>query len=212
MAYMEEEQNIPLRDVLAIIQRRMKRSTYFGVPAQKFPLDCWIYQEIIFETKPDVIVEVGNLHGGGTLYLAHLCDLMGAGRLVAVDISHAVIPDIVRDHRRITFIEGDACRCFGQVRTLIAENETVLVIEDSSHTYQNTLNVLRTYSPLIQPGQYFIVEDGIIGHGLPAKRGELGPYGAIETFVAENPDFEIDRGRESFLLTWNPKGYLKRTN
>lgn len=210
MLKMENNQDLPLSHILTIMQHRMKRSTYFGVPAQKFPLDCWVYQEIIFEIKSDVIVEVGNFYGGSTLYLAHLCDLMGAGRIIGVDVSHIAVPNVVKNHPRITLIEGDACGCFAQVRELILENETVLVIEDSSHTYQNTLNVLRMYSSLIQPGDYFIVEDGIIGHGLPTRRGELGPYGAVERFVAENPDFEIDRGRESFLLTWNPKGYLRR--
>ncbi|WP_205127274.1 MULTISPECIES: CmcI family methyltransferase [unclassified Okeania] len=69
--------------------------------------------------------------------------------------------------------------------------------------------MLRTYSTLIKTGDYFIVEDGICHHGLPVGP-KSGPYEAIEAFVNENSDFEIDRGRESFLITWNPKGYLRR--
>jgi len=68
---------------------------------------------------------------------------------------------------------------------------------------------LRSYSVLIKPGDYLIVEDSICHHGLSVGP-EPGPYEAIETFVNENSDFEIDRSRESFLITWNPKGYLRR--
>jgi cephalosporin hydroxylase len=188
----------------------MNQTSYFGVRALKSPMDHWIYQEIIFETRPDVIVEIGNANGGGTLCLAHLCDLLGKGRVIGLDLSHAAVPPQVRQHPRITFIEGDACRSFGRVERMIAKDERVLVIEDSSHTYENTLNVLRTYSVLVKPGNYFIVEDGICHHGLSVGP-EPGPYEAIETFVRENPDFAIDRNRESFLITWNPKGYLRRT-
>jgi cephalosporin hydroxylase len=208
--YMEDNLQMPLEQVLAVIQERiMSRTTYFGVRALKSPLDHWVYQEIIFETKPDVIIEIGNANGGGTLSLAHLCDLLGKGRVIGVDISHANIAAVARAHPRITFIEGDACTSFAQVQRLVSPQERVLIIEDSSHTYENTLQVLRLYSPLVKPGDYFIVEDSICHHGL-AVGPEPGPYEAVETFVRENGDFEIDRIRESFLITWNPKGYLRR--
>ena len=189
----------------------MSQSSYFGVRALKSPIDHWVYQEIIFETKPDVILEIGNHNGGGTLCLAHLCDLLGKGRVIGLDVSHEAIAERVRRHPRITFIEGDACRSFGVVKQMIAKGERVLVIEDSSHTYENTLNVLRSFSELIQPGDYLIVEDGICHHGLDVGP-RPGPYEAIETFVRENADFAIDRKRESFLITWNPKGYLKKAS
>lgn len=167
------------------------------------------YQEIICETSPDFIVEIGNYLGGSTLALAHLCDCLGRGRVIGCDLSHRYISARVRDHPRVTLVEGDACRSFHRVVKLIGGDAKVLVIEDSSHTYENTLAVLRTYSPLVKPGQYFIVEDGICHHGLPIGP-KPGPYEAIETFLAENVHFEADRGRESFLITWNPKGYLRR--
>jgi len=106
-------------------------------------------------------------------------------------------------------IEGDACRNLEKVEQLISKEESVLIIDDSSHTHDNTLNVLRLYSKLIKPGDYFIVEDSICYHGLELGP-KPGPYEAIETFTKENADFEIDRSREHFLITWNPKGYLKR--
>lgn len=209
--YMEENLDMPLGRILPIIQDGiMERTTYFGVKTLKSPIDAWIYQEIVFETKPDVIVEIGNAHGGGALLLAHLCDMIGKGRIIGLDLSHKTVPESVKAHPRITFIEGDACQNFENVEHLISDDERVLVIEDSAHTFDNTLNVLRLYSRLIKLGDYFIVEDGICHHGLDIGP-EPGPYEAIEAFIKENVDFEVDRSRERFLITWNPKGYLRRT-
>jgi cephalosporin hydroxylase len=98
---------------------------------------------------------------------------------------------------------------FEEVKKLTADARNVLIIEDSSHEYENTLNVLNTYAPLIPLGGYFIVEDGICYHGLDIGP-KPGPYEAIETFVSKNKNFEIDIAKESFILTWNPKGFLKR--
>jgi cephalosporin hydroxylase len=207
---LEEALDQPLREILPLMQQRMlHRSTYFGVPAVKNPNDFWVYQEILHAQRPDFIVEIGNYYGGSTLALAHLCDLLGHGRVIGLDISHAHLPAVVRAHPRITLLEGDACALFNQVRQMIAPAENVLVIEDSSHTYENTLNVLRTYHPLIPRGGYFIIEDGICHHGLD-EGPKPGPYEAIDTFIAETPSFVIDREQEDFLITWNPKGFLKR--
>ncbi len=208
--YMEESLDTSIEKLLEIIQDRiMKKSTYFGVQTNKNPTDFWVYQEIIFAMKPDVIVEIGNKYGGATLALAHLCDLMNHGKVIGVDITHNKIHESVFNHPRITLFEGDACLLFDQVQGLISKDDVVLVIEDSSHTYENTLNVLNTYSPLIKKDGYFIVEDGICHHGL-AVGPKPGPYEAVEQFVRENQAFEIDRTKEDFLITWNPKGFLRR--
>jgi cephalosporin hydroxylase len=211
MTEMETSLHLPLKNVLAHMQQRIiTRSTYFGITTFKSPIDFWIYQELLFERRPDFIVEIGNFHGGSALALAHLCDALGHGRIIGLDLSHDAVPEIVRQHPRIRLLGGDACASFGQVAELVAGSASVMVIEDSAHTYDNTLAVLRTYAPLVTPGNYFIVEDGIIHHGLDGGPSP-GPYEAIETFVQENGAFEIDRGRESFLITWNPKGYLRRS-
>jgi cephalosporin hydroxylase len=210
MAYLEESLGLALRQLLPIIQDRiMNVSTYFGVKTLKSPTDFWVYQEIIYETRPDVIIEIGNYCGGSALALAHLCDCLGHGRAIGVDLSHANVPETVRKHARITLIEGEAVLSFDRVARLIEPEDKVLVIEDSSHTYENTLQVLNTYSPLVKPGGYFIVEDGICHHGLDGGPFP-GPFEAVETFVSHRADFVVDRSRESFLLTWNPKGYLRR--
>jgi cephalosporin hydroxylase len=209
--YLESSDRMPLCDVLEIMQERITdgRTTYFGVPTQKNPLDFWVYQELLTARPPDVIVEIGNKFGGSALALAHLCDLVGKGRIIAIDIDHALLHAAAKAHPRIQFMEGDACALADQVKDRIPTGADVLVIEDSSHTYRNTLDVLRAYSPLTLPGGYFIVEDSICHHGLDLGP-DPGPFEAVEDFVAENQNFEIDRSMESFLITWNPKGFLRR--
>lgn len=207
---METQLNLPLKAVLAHVQARiMSRSTYFGIQTFKSPTDFWVYQELLCEQKPDFIVEIGNWSGGSALALAHLCDALGHGQIIAIDINHKQIDPLARAHPRITWIESDATACYAAVRAQIPATAKVLVIEDSAHTYDNTLSVLRTYSALIKPGEYLVVEDSICWHGLDVGPNP-GPYEAIETFLAENNQFESDRDRESFLITWNPKGYLRR--
>ncbi len=210
MKYMEDHLDMPLAEVLEHVQQRiMEQTSYFGIKTLKSPMDCWVYQEIITSMRPDVIIEIGNYCGGSTLALAHMCDALGSGRVIGLDISHATVDPQARNHHRITFIEGAACDSFDKVKELVGADERVLVIEDSAHTFDNTLAVLRMYSAFVKPGDYFIVEDSICHHGLDVGP-QPGPYEAIEAFVAENGEFTIDRDMESFLITWNPKGYLKR--
>jgi cephalosporin hydroxylase len=210
MPFMEESLEWPLSRVLPIIQDRiMQGSKYHGIPTLKSPLDFWIYQEILWDTKPEVVIEIGNYRGGSILALAHLCDALGTGRIVGVDITHDAIDPRVRAHPRVTLLTGDACENLAAVERALGGASDVMVIEDSAHTYENTLNVLERYSPLVGTGKYFIVEDGICHHGLDVGP-QPGPYEAIETFVGQNPNFVIDRTREAYGVTWNPKGYLKK--
>ena len=206
--HLEDSAALPVSQLLPRMQQSiMTQTTYFGVRAYKNPLDAWIYQELVVAHRPDVIVEIGNKFGGGTLYLAHLCDLLGHGRVVGVDVRHHDVADVVRQHPRVSLLEGDAVARFDDVRALCEGSERVMVIEDSSHTYDNTLAVLRTYSALLRTGDQFIVEDTICHHGLDVGP-KPGPYEAVCTFVQENPRFVVDRSRERFLVTWNPMGFL----
>lgn len=210
MTYLEDNPARPLSEILRLMQDRiMTKTKYFGITTWKNPIDYWVYQEIIFEHKPDVIIEIGNAFGGSALALAHICDNIGNGKIIGIDIDQKSLSKLSVNHNRITFLEGDACKMFDKVKELIKPTDKVLIIEDSSHTYENTLNVLRTYGNLIKSGDYFIVEDSICYHGLEVGPNP-GPYEAITDFLKENSDFICDREKESFFITWNPKGFLKR--
>jgi cephalosporin hydroxylase len=188
-----------LPGVLEQMQGRiMELTTYCGIPTLKNPLDAWVYEEILWTTRPEVIVEVGSYQGGHLLKLAHFCDVMDHGQVIGVDID-PTWQGAVLAHPRITNLMGDAIEQYPNVAELVA-GRTALVIEDSSHTYENTLAVLRVYSTLVQPGHYFICEDGVVPE---AAR-------AISDFLTENDGFEPDRDRELFGITWNPSGFLRR--
>ena len=208
---MEDNLDMTIGELLPIMQNQIVRgkTTYFGIHTLKNPLDFWVYQEIIFEKKPDVLLEIGNYHGGSALALAHILDQMDHGRIIAVDRDQARVDPLARNHPRITWIESDAIAANDEVRALIAADENVMAMEDSYHSFDNTLKVLETFQDLVSPGQYFIVEDSIGHHGLDFGP-KPGAYEAIEAFVAENADFQIDRIKESFLITWSPKGFLLR--
>lgn len=208
--YLEENLDLPLKEILPIIQKRiMTKTSYFGVKTLKNPLDHWVYQEIIFEQRPEFIIEIGNNRGGSTLALAHFLDACDKGTIIAIDIDQSKIPEIVRNHPRIIFIEAPALEAIEQVDKIIGNTRNTLVIEDSSHTYQHTLDVLRQYQKFVPQHGYFIVEDSICHHGLDVGPNP-GPFEAVVEFVSEKENFYIDREKESFFITWNPKGFLRK--
>ena len=210
MPFMEECLDWPLSKVLPMVQQRiMEGSTYHGIPTLKSPLDFWIYQEILWETRPEFIVEIGNYHGGSALALAHSCDALGKGQVIGIDTMHDNVHPRVKAHPRIRLLTGDAVEMLSAVEGILKGSRDVMVIEDSAHTYDNTLSVLETYSPIVGVEKYFIVEDSICHHGLEVGPSP-GPYEAIETFVRTNDKFVVDRTKEGYCVTWNPKGYLKK--
>lgn len=186
------------------------RDTYWmGVPTLKCPLDLWIYQEILFELKPDLILETGTCHGGSALYLACLCDLLNHGRIVTVDIAPK---ENLPSHKRIRYVKASsiAPETVSLIADEVAGNSTVLAILDSNHTKQHVLEELKIYQKWVTPGSYMIVEDSNInGHPVVPEYGP-GPMEAIEEFLTGTDEFAIDPKREKFYLTYNPRGYLRK--
>jgi cephalosporin hydroxylase len=184
-------------------------TTWLGVPLRKCPLDLWVYQEILEEVRPTVIVECGTAFGGSALYLASICDLLGHGEVITVDVEVDAYPNRPA-HDRITYIEGSstAPETVSRVRELIAGREPVMVILDSDHSKQHVLEELRLYEPLVSRGSYLIVEDtNVNGHPVLTNFGP-GPIEAIAEFTQENSALIRDSTREKYLLTFNPNGYL----
>jgi cephalosporin hydroxylase len=180
-----------------------------GIATLRCPLDLWLYQEIIHETRPDLIVEAGTASGGGALYLASLCEMTAHGQVVSIDIRHA--PTLPK-HPRLSYLTGSsvAAEVVASVAARAKAAKQVLVILDSDHTMPHVLAELRAYAPLVRIGGYLIVEDTIVnGHPLRGDFGP-GPMEAVEQFLEENPGWIIDRSKEKFLLSFNRNGYLKR--
>lgn len=182
---------------------------WFGIPTQKCPLDLWIYQEIIYEVKPDVIIECGTANGGSALFLASMCDLVNDGVIITIDIEDR---EGKPQHKKIKYLLGSSTseEIVKQVEKLISDKDKVMVILDSDHHKEHVLNELRIYSKFVTKGSYIIVEDtNINGHPVRPDFGP-GPMEAVEEFLKENNNFVIDKSREKFYLTFNPRGYLKR--
>lgn len=183
-----------------------------GYPALKCPMDMWMYQEIMYLTLPEVIVECGTMFGGSALFLANVYDMMGNGEVITIDIQKrtAIFPDMPK-HPRISYILGDSTD--PEVVAAITEHvagRSVMVILDSDHRQEHVAKELEAYAPLVKPGHYLIVEDTNL-NGHPVAQGwGAGPMEAVRDFLARHPEFECDRSRERFWLTFNPGGYLKR--
>jgi cephalosporin hydroxylase len=187
------------------------QTRWLGVQLWKCPLDLWVYQEILFDRRPDVVIETGTAAGGSALFLASLFDLLGQGRVISIDIAEQPARP---EHPRITYLNRSSTdpETLEQIRGEIGPEERVMVVLDSDHRKEHVLEELRAYSELVTPGQYLIVEDTNL-HGSPVLPEHApGPMEAVGAFLAENSAFQSDRTQEKFLLTFNPRGYLLRAS
>lgn len=185
---------------------------YQGVPIVKCPFDLWIYQQIIYDTQPDVIVETGTFGGGSALWLADQCQQLchrPLWQIVSVDLEQR--PELP-EHDRIHYIAGKSSTSKEAVQAvcdLIKPLDRVMVILDSDHSASHVYDELMLYSPLVTPGCYLIVEDTNY-HAYPGQRRNYGPAQAIKDWQPTNRGFEIDRSVEIFGFSQNPGGFLKR--
>jgi cephalosporin hydroxylase len=97
-----------------------------------------------------------------------------------------------------------------ELEELVAGRERVLVILDSDHSCEHVLDELRIYSRFVTPGSYLIVEDtNVNGHPAFPEHGP-GPLEAVEAFLAETDELEVNATREKFFMTFNPRGFLRK--
>ena len=184
------------------------KATWLGAQALKNPLDLWVYQEILHETRPELIVETGTYRGGSALFLASMCDLLGVGEIVSIDIEP--VREDYPEHPRVTYLGGRSStdpEVVSEIRARAA-GRPILVVLDSDHSQAHVEAELAAYAPVVPVGCYLIVEDSNIGQ----IRKDLmpGPLQAAEAFLAHTDEFVVDREREKFLITFNPSGYLRR--
>jgi cephalosporin hydroxylase len=187
---------------------------WLGVKTLQNPNDAWITQEILFEVKPDFLVETGTLFGGSAAMWAMILEQINpAARVITIDIEDRVTEakklDIFR--RKVDFLVGSSTD-----PEIVAEVERrtkgkkIVVLLDSAHNKDHVLNELKAYSPLVAVGSYLIVQDTIANGNPVWPNFGPGPHEAVEEFLASNDRFEPDRTRERLLLTLCRDGYLKR--
>jgi cephalosporin hydroxylase len=182
---------------------------WMGVKTLKCPFDMWMYHEILYKLRPDVIIECGTANGGSALFFASMFDLLGKGRIISIDVEER--PNRPQ-HDRIQYILGSSTdtSIVEMVRGQIKPDDKVMVVLDSNHRMDHVLAELRTYYSFVSPGYHMVVEDSNLnGHPVNPDFGP-GPMEALETFLKENAHFYIDTDCEKFLMSFNPKGFLKK--
>lgn len=199
--------------------------TWLGRPVIQYPQDMIALQEIIWEVKPDLIIETGIAHGGSLIFSASMLELLGNnGQVLGIDID-------IREHnrleiekhamaKRITMIEGSSTDegIVKQVFNFAEGKERIMVVLDSNHTHEHVLNELNAYSSLVSSGSYLIVFDTIIEDvsedfdwtGRPWGKGD-NPKTAVWEFLKSNSQFSIDQSyNDKLLVSVAPDGYLRK--
>jgi cephalosporin hydroxylase len=199
---------------------------WMGRPVIQYPQDILAMQELIWEIKPDLIIETGIAHGGSLIFYASLLELIGNGEILGIDID-------IREHnrieiekhamfKRITMIQGSSIDpvVVEKVKGFAKDKRRILVVLDSNHTHDHVLEELKAYAPLVSLNSYIVVFDTIVeylpadylpGHKRPWGIGD-NPLTAVRQFLSTNDDFEIDKSiNNKLLISVAPDGYLKRT-
>lgn len=199
--------------------------SWMGVPIIQMPADVMATQEVIWATKPDIIIETGVARGGSVLFMASLLEMIGKGQVIGVDIDiRAHNRQAIEAHpmaRRVTLIEGGSVdvATLAQVRAAIPAGARVMAVLDSDHSRDHVLAECRAYGPLITPGCYMVVADTLVGHmsdeQAPKRRSKLWvrgnePLAAMNDYLAETDRFEADPVLNGKLvLSSSPGGYLR---
>jgi cephalosporin hydroxylase len=185
-----------------------KDTYWLGTQVLKCPLDLWIYQELLARHLPDLIIETGTFKGGSARFLATVCECLGHGRVLTIDIED----DLDRpEHPRISYLTGSSTEphIVARAAAEAADAQRLIVVLDSDHGCSHVLEEMQAYAPLLSPGDYLIVEDTNID-GVPVRPEDgPGPNLAVRRFMAENRGFERDYSLQKFLLTFNPGGFLR---
>lgn len=202
--------------------------SWMGRPVIQLPDDMLRIQEVIYQVKPDVLIETGVAHGGSLIFYASLFKAMGKGRVVGIDIE-------IRPHNRkaieahelfeyITLIEGSSvdAQIVGQARNQIKSGEKVLVLLDSNHSKAHVKAELEVYGPMVTSGSYIVATDGIMGDLVGAPRScedwsWNNPRDAAAEFAADHPEFVLEQpvfpfneGNITEAVTYWPGAWLRR--
>ena len=198
--------------------------TWLGIPIIQMPPDIVAMQEIIWATRPQIVIETGIARGGSVILSSSILQLIGDGEVVAVDVDiRAHNRQAIEEHplaHRILIIEGSSIdsSIVDQVRSRAAGAKRVMVVLDSNHTHDHVLAELEAYGPLVTAGQYLVVADTIVEH-IPLQEHRSRPWGpgdnphtALVEYARTHPEFEPDEYLNAkLLMTSSPGGYLLRS-
>ncbi len=196
---------------------------WLGRPIIQIPQDIVAMQEIIWQVKPDLVIETGIAHGGSLIFYASMLELIGRGEVLGIDID-------IRKHnrreiekhkmfKRIKMIEGSSVdeKVIEKVKKMVKKHKKILVCLDSLHTHEHVLKELNLYSKFVNKGSYLVVFDTIIEYmpkgffkDRPWDKGN-NPATAVRMFLKNNKNFIVDKEIDNkLLITSAPEGFLKR--
>jgi cephalosporin hydroxylase len=209
-------------DLLFEKTKRFGLSKWLGVQCQQDPSDAFLIQMLLWETKPDLIIDLGTNNGGSALFFASIMNYYNQnGKIITVDIKdfHKNWINICKDcsnpaesslwKQYVTFYKGYTTdpKILETVEKYVNESKVVFVIQDASHSGVDVYHDLVAYSKFVSVGSYIIAQDTKLDR---IKRGK-GITSNIEKFINENNNFMINREVETlFYYTQHAKGYLKR--
>jgi cephalosporin hydroxylase len=199
--------------------------SWMGIPIIQMPADIMATQEIIWSTKPDIIIETGVARGGSVLFMASMLELLGNGEVIGVDVDiRQHNREAIETHsmsKRVTLIEGGSVDkdVLEKVKALIPENAKVMVVLDSDHSRDHVLAECRAYGQLVTEGCYLVVADTLVGHvteeNAPKKRSKIwykgnDPLSALQDYMDETDRFAIDEALNGKLVvSSSPGGYIR---
>jgi len=198
--------------------------SWLGMPIFQYPQDLVALQEIVWNVRPQVIVETGVARGGSLVFYAGLLRLIDPQAIVVgVDID-------IRPHNRqailahplagsIRLIDGSSIApgTVDQVAALVNGRRSVMVCLDSHHAHDHVLAELEAYAGFVTPGSYLVVLDTAIEHlppecsfGKPWGQGN-SPASAVQAFLSHDRRFAVDQEIDAKLqISVAPGGYLRR--
>jgi cephalosporin hydroxylase len=190
------------------------QNQWFGIQTLQNPMDLWITQEIMWEVRPDFVIEAGTWKGGSAALWANVLEQINPeGRIITIDIE-----DMAADAKKLPIVQRKVDFILGSSTdpgvvadiTKRVQGKKVMMILDSAHTQAHVLREIQLYSPLISVGSYLIVQDTFTnGHPALPNYG-AGPWEAVHAFMPTTQDFIIDKSRERLLFTFCVDGFLKR--
>jgi cephalosporin hydroxylase len=199
--------------------------SWLGVPIIQLPADILATQEVIWATKPDIIIETGVARGGSVLFMASILEVIGKGLVIGVDVDiRAHNRESIERHpmgKRVMLVEGSSVdeAVVGAVKSKIPKDASVMVVLDSDHSRDHVLAELRAYGSLVTEGCYLVVADTLLGfldgELSPRKQTKLWlkgdePLAALRAYMGETDGFEIDDVLNAKLILANsPGGYLR---
>lgn len=198
-------------DALVRKTNNVKTVRWLGKPVWQYPLDAWLLQEVISDQRPDLIVELGTFQGGSAFFFATLCQLLGHGRVLSIDVA----PRSTVPHERIEYLTGSSTAepILRAVKERIRRLEArrLLFVLDSDHSAAHVEAELEAYAPLVPAGCYLHVQDGLLDY-LPRFRSlRPGPAAAVMKFLGRHPEFERDEDLERrYVMTAHIGGWLRR--